>query len=488
MKNFKSFVALLLVACMLVPMLASCDKGSKGSQGGGEFTSIDTPVPEDLKFEGKTFTILCREDNAWGKYTHEIAADEGEVELVNQAIYERNEEVKARFGLADLVAYDIPGQFAVSEDFINTFRNSIQAGSQSYDLIMSQEAYMANPDLTDLYMNMYEVPYVKDNLDAEHYFSDIVDELTVDGNLKFIVGDYCLTYWESVYVLFFNKNLAENYNIDNIYDLVRNGEWTVDKLIELSRDKYSDLDGSIDVGPADDLFGYISDIPDTTDAYTAHFDIPVTKKNEVGEIVVDMDQAKAVSILEKMIEFKKSDDTYFNYSYSSDTENILDEIFAEGRALFYHSILGSAASFVDMEDDYGIVPYPKWDASQEAYYTQAYDDFSVAVIPVDAPNVEMSGAVLDVLSGISNAKVIPAYYDQALKYKYSRDEDTGAMLDLIRDGISFNFGYFYGHFMETSKIFRNTINDENANFVSFFGANLKGYQRRLKQVLKSYSK
>ncbi len=487
MKNFNRVIALVLVVLTLIPMLVACGEKKGGSNGNVVSTEINTTVPDDLKFEGQTFTVLCREDNAWGDYKHEIAADEGETELVNQAIYERNEEVKARFGLEDLVALDIPGHWTVAEDFVNTYRNSIQAGSQSYDLIMSQAAYMANPDLTDLYMNMYEVPYVKDNLNAPHYFSDVTNELTVNGQLKFIVGDYSLTYWENIYVMFFNKNLAEDYNLENIYDLVNNGEWTVDKLIELSKDRYTD-DGNTEVG-SEDTFGYISDINNTTDALVSQFDVPVTQKDENGNIVVNMDQGKVVNILETMIDFKKTNDTYM-VGIGSDTpkgENPLDEIFVEGRALFYPDALGKAQSFQDMEDDYGIIPYPKWDEAQETYYTHAQDGFSVAVIPTDAPNKELSGAVLDVISGISNAKVVPAYYDQALKFKYSRDEDTGTMLNIIRDGIRFNFGYFYGYHIGCGNIFRTCIADENPNFVSYYGANEKGYTRRLKEVIRSYS-
>ena len=107
MKNFKRILAMMLVLLMVVPMLVSCkgDKGGNdGPNGGGGELEINTVVPEDVTFPGETFTVLCREDNAWGQYLHEIAADEDATELVNEAVYKRNLAVEERFELEKLEA------------------------------------------------------------------------------------------------------------------------------------------------------------------------------------------------------------------------------------------------------------------------------------------------------------------------------------------------------------------------------------------------
>ncbi len=345
-----------------------------------------------------------------------------------------------------------------------------------------------DPALNDLYTNLYDVPYIKDNLAADFYFPDVVEELTVNDKLYFLVGDYSLSYWEFAYVLFFNKAIAENNNLEDIYQLVRDGKWTYDKMAELSKGIWTDLNGDSYPDP-EDSFGYVSDIPNTTDALVAHFDVFLTGRNEKGDIIFDVDQGKMVSILEKFIEFKKSDDTHFVYTTSDMTldSNPADKIFREGRALFYPAMLNRAQEFRGMETDFGIVPYPKWNEQQEKYYTQAQDGYSVGVIPIDVTNLEKCGAVVDVLSALSSEKVIPAYYDMALKDKYSRDDDSAEMLDLIREGFSVNFGYFYGPTLGCQNIFRNLIQQDNSNFVSYYAVNSKGYDRNLKKMMDSYS-
>ncbi|MBR6515136.1 MAG: carbohydrate ABC transporter substrate-binding protein [Clostridia bacterium] len=489
MMNKKRILALLLVCLMILPCLAACNFGKTvTNDGGGQLTETDTIVPEDLKFTGETFTVLCREDNAWGRYLHEIAADEDATELVNEAVYKRNLKVEERFELEKLQAYAIPGQWAVNEDFINTFKNSILSASGSYDLIMSQQSYMEDISLIDLFYNFYDLPYVKDNLNAEYYYQDIIDEVTIDGKLLYMVGDYSLTYWEHLYVLFFNKTIAENHNIGDIYQLVRDGDWTYDRMAEMVKGTWTDLDGDSWPG-SEDSYGYVTEIRNTTDALWDLFDIRVTSKDENGNVIIDADQGKMVQVLEKIIEFKQSDDTFFEDTDSSMTEDSIkcDKIFREGRALFYPAFLSRAQDFRGMETDFGIVPYPKWNKEQEKYYTRSQDAYSVAVVPIDAPNLEKTGAVFDLLSEISYDTVIPAYYDMALRDKYARDDESGEMLDIIREGFKFNFGVFYAPSLDRGLEFRVLITQDNSNYVSYYAVNQKGYERRLKKLMEAYA-
>lgn len=489
----KRVLALLLCLLMLVPMLAAC----QDEQGEGRAVS-DLPagshVKEDTTFEGEDFTVLCREDNSYGTYLYEIVADEGETELVNQAVYERNRNVKDIFGLNDIVANDIPGDWANGDDFINTFRNSIDAGLGDFDLIMGYVAYMAAGELAQYFYNYYDVPVLDETLacdDEEHnhsyYYQDCIDEITINGQLKYMVGDYCLTYWDHVYVMYFNKQLAENYQLEDIYQLVRDGEWTIDKCIEMSKGKWVDNNND-DWPDVVDTFGYISDIPNTMDNWYSHFDIPVTKIDENGDVIIDCDVGKMTNILTKMIEFKNTDDFHFEYMTSGDTvdENPLDKIFKEGRALFYPTSLQRAQMFRSMEVDFGIIPCPKWDTNQENYQTSSDISHSVAVVPADAPNLSKTGAVFDTLTAISSEKVIPAYYDQALTFKYTRDEESAEMLDIIRDGFTISFGMFYTETLDCGGIFRNLMANDNPNFASFYASNKRGYERKLSQLLEYY--
>ena len=90
MKTPKALIALILCIALLVPLLASCGKSENNENKPDEPDVVyesDSSVPADLRFEGEKFTILCREDNMYGNFLHEIEADESETELINQAVY-----------------------------------------------------------------------------------------------------------------------------------------------------------------------------------------------------------------------------------------------------------------------------------------------------------------------------------------------------------------------------------------------------------------
>ena len=480
-KQISIFLCIIIILSLLTSCAGTGDISSSVSQ-----LEYESAVPEDVRFNGETFSILSREDNAFSDpLQFEVAADESSSDVVNQAVYERNLVVEERFGI-EIKNYAIAGQYDVKDDFQTTFINSILSGAGEYDLILGQQAYMAETGIQDYFTNIYDLPYLKDNLDAEYYIQDLVDELTIDGKMYYLVSDYCLTYWDNLWVMFYNKQLAENYNIENLYDLVRNGEWTFDKLVELSRGMYNDLNGDNWPGE-EDQYGFIIDIDNTPPSFFAVFDNLPTTKHDDGTVEMTVDQGKMVSILEKFISFKQSECVYYDSIHSNkiQDDNPLDIMFSGDRALFYTSVLYKARKFRSMETDFGIIPMPKWDENQTDYYTESFDHYSVIMVPIDCQNKEKAGAVIDVLSAISYSTVLPAYYDVALKNKFARDEDSAEMLDIIRENVKVNFGLFFDS-LDIARSMRVLVPQDNTNYVSFYASNEKMYNRNIKKVLESY--
>ena len=485
MGKAKALIALFLCTAILLCIFAGCGKNAQSqddTQNQSNQEQIGC-VPAEVNFNGAEFTVLCRESNPWGNWEDEIHADEQETDVVNQAVYERNLAV-AEALVVEVNVIAIPGHWTDAEDFTNTFRTSILAGDGAFDIVVGQQGYMKSLANVDLYMNVYDLPYVKDDLDSPYFYQDLVNELTVNNKLNYLIGDYTITYLDNVNVMFFNKQIAENENIGDVYQLVRDGEWTIDKCIELSKGVYHDLDGN-GYKNENDLFGYITDYGNTTDGFYSQFDTQHTKKDEGGNIIIDMDVGKTVAILEKMIEFFKTDDVFTYSSSSSQTpdETPFNTIFTEDRALFYPDVLATAKTYRGMETDFGIVPVPKWEG-QDRYLTQAQAGYSVVIVPIDVTDLEKVGAVCDALFAKSEEIVIPAYYDMALKGKFARDNESGEMIDIIREGLCINFGFFYD--VGGGSIFSRLLESENSNFASYYAANKKMYERNLKTVLKTF--
>ena len=86
------------------------------------------------------------------------------------------------------------------------------------------------------------------------------------------------------------------------------------------------------------------------------------------------------------------------------------EIFTSGRAMFYAHFLYTAPEMRGMEDDFGILPFPKKDEKQENYITGLCDTFVGFCVPADNKDPEFVGTIMEALCVSGSKNVIPAYY------------------------------------------------------------------------------
>ena len=107
--------------------------------------------------------------------------------------------------------------------------------------------------------------------------------------------------------------------------------------------------------------------------------------------------------------------------------------FKEDRALYTTMSMSNVrGDLAEMESDFGILPYPKYDEAQTEYCSRV-SYFMPAVMPATNRNLELVGAVLEYINYRAKENITPAYYDITLKGKVSRDEESVEMLDIILD-------------------------------------------------------
>lgn len=438
----KRITAFVLAIILLTTLAVSCsDKTDKA--GGGDTVATETeaetkPYLDSLgeyNFNGEDFTVLCRKDTEY-----EVSVDESTGDLVNDEIYKRNLEVSERFNVS-IKTHAVEGNWPQRDGFIKTLTDEVAAGGGSFDLVLGYQAYMCSTGLAEYLNNFYDVPAI--DLNATYYYHDIIDEITINNKLLYLVGDYTLTVWKHLFVYFFNKQIAADYKLPDLYQLVRDGAWTIDKLIELSANVYSDLNGN-SKEDEDDLYGLATDYGNIADAYYSAFEIPITVIDAEGNRAINTDISKFDSAVNKLADFIHNSPGVHSFKMvSTMTEFPLTDMFVGGRALFYPDMLDYAVRFRGLETDFGILPYPKWDEAQKLYRSQSWNGYNIIMVPKDAKNLEKTGVMIEALNAASLKYVIPTYFDTALKLKFTRDEESGEMLEIIRDGISYQFGYFF---------------------------------------------
>ena len=83
-----------------------------------------------------------------------------------------------------------------------------------------------------------KIPYV--DLTKPYWNSSILEQLTIGGVTPFAASDLLIA---DPNVIWFNNDIATSMDIGNLYDIVLDGKWTLDEMINLCDKVVVDLDG-----------------------------------------------------------------------------------------------------------------------------------------------------------------------------------------------------------------------------------------------------
>lgn len=408
-------------------------------------------LPEDLNYDGKTVCVLSRGGD--NDTLMEFTADALNGEIVNDAVYARNLAVCERLNIGLEIRYSSDSRHSGAET--NSLINkSVSAGSDEFDLIGNHMSQVTPLAAGGVFYNWSSVKYI--DYDMPWWNDSYIKTAAVSGNLYTIAGELGETMISGMYVMFFNKDIASNFFPDlNLYDTVNLGQWTLDKMKSLSTELYTDLNGNA-VADLSDLYGFTFRANGTiqSDALAGACDVVFTELGDDGYYEYILNSEHTMNFISKVASLLFDSNYTYLHDVSDDPET-MDKI-KNGTTLFLPWILGDGISQLrDMERDYGIIPLPKYDENQETCHGFTHNGFSVFAIPITCPDTEIIGAFSEAMCSETYRSVTHAYYDIALKVKYSRDEEASGMLDLITEGIRFDFAYINNQSLNSAaSIFR----------------------------------
>ena len=494
-KRFYSISIILLVYAVFFQVLQSCSQpNGNNAENTGETKNngldsqkinseaADTEDVPELNFNGETVSILYRD---YMEYEVEAEAEIGEP--VNDAVYRRNIAVEERLNVK-FNMIPVSGTWDYREEFLSRIKNSVSSGDNAYEIVQGYAAYIVGLHSGGYLTNWKNIPYV--DFEKPWWNKDFVDEMTLNDRLYFTTGDLALSLIWEANTLFFNKKMWQNYGFEKTpYEMVKTGKWTLDNMYSITKQVSQDLnsDGKY---TENDLYGYVTDTHNQIDAYIEAFDVPVTKRNEAGIPYFVIEEDKFSSAFFKLFEFVRQNvSTYagIEQPITTDIYSLYRPIFEDERALILAEYLGNSSQMRDYDFDFGILPFPKLDESQGNYYTKSQDGYTMFCVPATVINLEKIGAVMEALSAETYKSVLPAFYEVALKTKYARDDDSSEMIDIIRKGITFNFGVLYVVPLENPHLqWRFLITNNKNNIVSEVEKQMKKFQANLQKVVDSY--
>jgi len=435
---------------------------------------IKDNLPDDLDYEGRSFGIYVYEESA--KYTLGDAEMAGDI--VNDAVIARNIAVEERLNIT---------LNAVSQNnsSLSTVRSLLMSGDTVYDLFIGYQYEFAQLIANGGLYNLYDLEHL--DFSQPWWWEDYMQELQLGDNSRyFAVGDYFIRALMYAHTVYYNKALYQEYadDADGLYDMVLDGTWTFEEMAKISKNSHLDLNnnGKTD---ADDRLGYVVyTTKATVDPFVYGSDIPFSRRVDGGNVELTMMQEDAVTLTERLNEF------FWQPGSLTQVENgtAATEIFAEGRSMFWCSFLSGAKYLRDMKEDFGIIPYPKFDAEQKEYRSLVHDGAALGGVNGCSLNLDMTGAILEALCAETYRSVTPVWYETSMKIKYSRDDVSSQMIDLIHDTATTNFLFAYNYALnDIGLIYRKLVTNQSNDYSSSVEKLRKGAEKKLAELYEAFN-
>ena len=472
-------VIIFLMALMLAAIPA-CGSTAPQIEHTTAWTTEETPLtgPQLIlgneTYNGQKFTILTTKHNEW-----EHVVEEATGEVVNDAIYERNLSVET---LLDIdIEYTVTlGNWSERNDYCNLIRSDVLSGTKAYDLITGVTVCVMPMALEGVFLNALDLEYV--NTENPWWVSGMIDDIALNGKLYALFGDACINLYTDLAVFYFNKALLNDYGLENPYEIVRDGNWTIDKLSEMVKDTSRDLDGNGILEAESDQFG-MAGFTTVNRALITGCEVEIIPIIDGRPTVADLSD-RFIALYDKLYKLCVENDSYITVS-GDYTKNSAQ--FVSGKALFIDNWLRAADLFRNMEDNFGIIPYPKFDTAQKSYHTQIGTSTSALFVPITVKDSVLTSKVAEAMSYYGWMNVVPAYYDVALKEKYTRDEDVTEMLEIIRSSAQMNFTFAYSTMFDPLPNIMTEFPNKSANksIASTYESNRQKWEATLDTILET---
>ena len=443
------------------------------------------PDLPDVTYDGFTFTFLShREDNAGWDWLEsdprELVAEVENGEPINDAVYRRNSVIQEKYGI----------EFAMVTNSGETgvLSKTVKAGDDVYDAVIIFNNNVPGVVTGDLLTEVSKLTYIDQ---SKPWWDDGVKAMSVANKNYLLAGDLLILDNEATNSIIFNKDMMANLGIELPYNLVNEGKWTMDRMLEMTKGVEADLNGDGVLKWEDDRFSFMV-FNDSLQALLVAGGGVLAEKDENDIPYMSFAEPKNLAVLEKAADlmFKNSNPGVFNVQSIANNNNAWNRVyydtFMEDRVLFMWIRMRVVEVFRGMDSNFGILPMPKYDEAQPNYRSLVNPYTGVMMgIPKSATDLDRTGIILEALSAESKYTLQPAYYDIVLSRKFTRDEESADMLDIIFTTQVYDIGGVYS-FGGVFSDFCGLADKQDRNIMSFYEKKIGSMEKAIAKVVEKY--
>ena len=448
-KRFLFTAAVIMLAVFIIACGPPAPENNKAPGGGDNYAALEEAAPEPEKpdrvaevllslpetdMQGRIFTFLTSNwpgEAVW--QVTDIVIEELTGEALNDAKYNRNIAVESRYN-CKIAEVNLPG----SGDATSALNRSVRAQDGAYDVFLSRMQLYQNLGASGTIIDLNKLEHV--DFGNPWWDEKSVESLSIANKLFAVCGDITTMDKAATSAIVFNKQLLADYGLDDPYKTVKEGAWTVDKFMAMSREISSDLNGD-GLMDENDRYGLLYQ-RDTVLSFFSGGGEMIGRKDENDLPYITLTEESAMNRMLYILESLYNKDSCFNVMFLTGDFNIgMDKMFQNDQGLFMWIRMINIVALRSMPTDFGILPIPKTDAAQD-YYSSDVNSWTGVCLTVPSTNTDYAdtGILFEAYSAESSRTVQPAYYDVLLNGIIARDEESLEMLDLIFKNRTYDIG------------------------------------------------
>lgn len=439
-------LSLVLCIAVAIPLLTAC------ANDGDKNKPIDAPINSesnavefvDADYDGEVITFLSCRDEATDYIDHYIDNEELNGEPINDAVIDRNRAVEEKYNV--VIERQSHGAGYASQ--------AAKAGTVDFHMVYDCMNILAAPATEGVFYDFNQMPTI--NFDQSYWVPSMHDGMTVADKMLIAPSAISMTYLAWAYFIFFNKSIIEDLNYTLPYEYVERNEWTYDVFLEMVLGAELDANGDT-LWTTDDRYGAgwgiaLGNLISWTDG------TDLVRKNDDGTYTLLPVSEKVIAIYNKYSD-TISNSNSFATNHDLEWADAVDQSafpsvfkarryaqFGEGHTLFCSFSMDMTHELVNMEDDYGVAPNPKYNSAQESYYHGIDYCTPMFSIMKQVEDLDMLAVILEYMAYESEQRLLPAFYEQTVKTKRMKDLQgrDERMLDIIRGSIYHSALGYYG--------------------------------------------
>ena len=483
----------LLISLLALLTLTACGGASETQQtpvtealtpdDTAPVTEAETEDPLEPKLApidagGRTFMFLYG-DNEF-EPNLDVCADAENGEPLNDSIYNRNRIIEEKYNVK--VAWE---RYS-SGGALTPLSKAVKAGDAVYDIYTENGVSAFSAAMQGLTQQLNDFPYI--DYSKPYWNSGMLAGSSINNKNYFVYSDMNIHALGATPCVLFNKVVAQQFDINNLYEIVTDGKWTHEQMGKFIKMVTGDLDGDGKITEKDRL-GFIGN-DFVIDCFLSGTGYQTITKDEDDMPVLHIQTEEYYNIVSSIMTLCSFD----NGSYICDRYKGVDREYApmealeEDRALFWIANLKGVERMRGMESPFGILPIPKLDEAQSDYRIHYQANIGGAMsVPITVSDRELTGAILEDMAYLSMKTVKPAYVDVLLQGKFLRDEESLVTLEIMFDSYYSDIGFMTGGSgISVLTELRGYIDGNRTDFVSRIEKKIKSYNKSLDKIKTTY--